>query len=110
MPEGRTERALADLLSRGLLRQEGTVWRTTPRMQAAIARAAARLVRAGDEGDDLRVPLASALLEQVGLDASADAITDMVRVLLPIQAAELEPRVRGARPDPVERDDVDERP
>ena len=87
MPE-----ALKRLTRDGLLYWTGGVHRTTRRWQAAMARAALRLQREGsDDGSDLRIPLALALLEFY-VDEPEEVLVDMVEVLLPIEAAELDPR------------------
>ena len=76
----------------GLLRRDGEVLRTTRRWQAAMARAAVRLLHHGDAGDDLRVPIASALIELYGDDVNDDDVTRMVEAVLPIEAREIEPQ------------------
>jgi hypothetical protein len=81
---------LARLIEDGLVRRDGDTVRTTRRWQGAMARAALRLLdRDGDAGD-LRLPIASALVEIYG-DLDDDAIADAVRTMLPIELAELAP-------------------
>jgi len=77
------------LIADGLLRHDPAALRTTRRWQGAMARAALRLVRAGDDGDDLRVPIASALLEIYGDALDDDALTAAIAVILPVELAEL---------------------
>jgi hypothetical protein len=77
----------------GLLRREGDRLRTTRRWQSAMARAAFRLVGAGIDGDDLRVPVAAALVEIYGIDESEEHIAELVEAILPIEERELDPIV-----------------
>jgi hypothetical protein len=80
------ERLIAD----GLVRRDGAVVRTTPRWYAAMARATLRLLRRGVDRDDLRLPIASALVELYG-ELDDAAIADAVAAMLPIELAELAP-------------------
>jgi hypothetical protein len=84
---------LAVLEADGLLRREGDRFRTTRRWQSAMARAAFRLVGAGVDGDDLRVPVASALVEIYGIDEPEERIATLVEVMLPIEERELDPTI-----------------
>jgi hypothetical protein len=84
---------LAALEAEGLLRREGDRLRTTRRWQSAMARAAFRLVGAGIDGDDLRVPVASALVEIYGIDEPEQRIAELVEAMLPIEERELDPLV-----------------
>jgi hypothetical protein len=83
--------ALAALEADGLLRREGERLRTTRRWQSAMARAAFRLVGSGIDGDDLRVPVASALVEIYGIDEEEERIAELVEAMLPIEERELDP-------------------
>jgi hypothetical protein len=83
--------ALVALEKDGLLRREGDRLRTTRRWQSAMARAAFRLVGSGMDGDDLRVPVASALIEIYGVDAPEEHIATLVEAMLPIEERELDP-------------------
>lgn len=83
--------ALASLEADGLVRREGDRLRTTRRWQSAMARAAFRLVGAGIDGDDLRVPVASALVEIYGVDQPEERIAELVEAMLPIEERELHP-------------------
>lgn len=85
MPE-----AIERLLEDGLLRREGDRTRTAPRWQAAMARAALRLQRAGAPWEDLRLPVVAALLEWYP-EASNDELAALAEVMLPIEEAELPP-------------------
>jgi hypothetical protein len=89
--------ALAILEGDGLVRREGDVHRTTKRWQGAMARAAFRLYGTGAVDDDLRYPLASALVELYGDARSEEDIVTFVEVLLPIEARELDPRAHLER-------------
>jgi hypothetical protein len=87
----RAAEPLAALEADGLLRRDGDRLRTTRRWQSAMARAAFRLVGAGIDGDDLRVPVAAALVELYGVDAPEERIADLVEAMLPIEERELDP-------------------
>jgi hypothetical protein len=76
------------LVSDGLIRHDGQRARTTPRWQAAMARAALRLQAAGAPWNDLRLPIVSALLERYP-DATDDDLAGLVEAMLPIEEAEL---------------------
>jgi hypothetical protein len=82
----------ARLESDGLLRHDGRRYRTTRRWQAAIARAAYRLILEGEPRSDLRVPVALALIEHFGSDQPDEELARLVEIMLPIEAAELDPR------------------
>jgi hypothetical protein len=81
---------VARLEGDGLVRREAGVLRTTRRWQAAMARAAARL-SAGDRDDDLRAPIAGALIELYGEALDEEALVDLIHAILPIEIAELAP-------------------
>ncbi len=83
---------LERLLAEGLVRREGERVRTTARWQAAMARAALALQRAGAPMD-LRLPVVAALVERLP-EAADDELTALVEVMLPIEEAELAP-LRG---------------
>ncbi len=91
MPDGS---ALAQLVDAGFLRRDerGGV-RTTPRWQAALARAAFRLQRAGAPWD-LRLPIAAALVERFP-ELSDEPIAALVEEMLRIEEAELPPMLAG---------------
>ena len=72
----------------GLTRRDGDRTRTTPRWQAAMARAALRLQRDGAPWQDLRLPVAAALLESYP-DASDEELAALVEAMLPVEEAEL---------------------
>lgn len=82
---------LAVLEHDGLVHRVRDRYRTTRNFQSAMARAASRLYRAGDAGSDLRVPIASALLEIYGDRLSDDALAARTEAMLPIEAEELNP-------------------
>ena len=82
MPEP-IERLIAD----GLVRREGERTRTTPRWQAAMARAALVLQSAGAPMD-LRLPVVAALLERFP-GAADEELAGLVEAMLPIEEAEL---------------------
>ncbi len=102
------EEALSRLEADGLLRRdERGDRRTTRRWQSAMARAAVRLLsQAPDGGDDLRVPVAAALVEIYGAAAPDDELARMVMAMVTIEARELDPRARRTRtedPPPARR-------
>jgi hypothetical protein len=86
-----TDGLVARLEADGILRHDGDRARTTRRWQGAMARAAAQLVRSGEAWDDLRVPIASALVEIYGVDCPDAELVALIEVMTPIEAAELAP-------------------
>jgi len=88
-----TSAPLARLQADGLVRIEGSRHRTTRRWQGAMARAALRLLHAGETADDLRVPIVSALLELYGNDLTDLELARLVEAMAPIEAAELAPSI-----------------
>jgi hypothetical protein len=80
---------IEQLVADGLLRREAGVLRTTRRWQAAMARAAYGLARAGDGGDDLRVPIAAALIELYGDHFGDKDLVDAIAAIAPVEAGEL---------------------
>jgi hypothetical protein len=83
MPE---EAALARLERARLVRRGERGLETTRRWQAAMARAALRLHRTGAPWADLRLPIATALVETVR-DLTDEEVAGCVEVLLPLEAA-----------------------
>ena len=82
---------LARLEADGLVRSGPEGARATSRWQAAMARAALRLYRSDAPWQDLRLPIAAALLDTY--DALSDVeLADFVEAMLPIERREL----RGA--------------
>lgn len=69
----------------GLAARTGGVLRTTRTWQRAMARAALHLYERRDPGDDLRVPIASALLELYGDQADDEELAALVEAMLPIE-------------------------
>lgn len=69
----------------GLAVREGGVFRTTRKWQRAMARAALHLYEGGDPGEDLRVPIASALLELYGDRVEDEELAALVEAMLPIE-------------------------
>ncbi len=65
-----------------------------------MARAAMRLIAAGDDGADLRVPIADALVELYGTEVSDEVLADMIEVLLPIESIHVPAPPSGPRPNP----------
>ena len=84
MREEASERVLARLEQDGLVRRRAGAVRTTRRWQGAMARAALRLVDAKEVREDIRIPMAMALLELYeGVDD--DELIGMIEVLLPLE-------------------------
>ena len=83
--------ALASLENDGLLRRDRDRYRTTRKWQSAMLRAAGRLYAARDPGDDLRVPIATALIEIYGDEKPEAELATLVEALLPVEDAELHP-------------------
>jgi hypothetical protein len=75
----------------GLVCQHEGRWRTTRRWHGAMMRAARRLMDAGDPGDDLRVPMASAFVELFGDELSDDDIVRLMHEMLPLELLEAAP-------------------
>jgi len=76
-----------------LLRGDGGV-RTTPRWQAAMARAALGLQRGGAPWTDLRLPVAAALLERYA-EAADGELVSLVEEMVRVEAGELAPLLSG---------------
>ena len=83
MPEAELETRLVE---DGLLSSDG---RATHRWHAAMARSALRLIHAGLDGDDLRVPIAGALIELYGDELDDAALVNAIEVMLPVEMREL---------------------
>ncbi len=83
------EQMLTRLLADGFVVRTPSGLRATRRWQAAMARASLRLLRAGEDGDDLRVPIAAALIELYGGELDDTAIAATIAIMLPIVQAEL---------------------
>jgi hypothetical protein len=81
------ERLVAD----GLLYREDSRLRTTQRWQGAMARAAVHLRDSNWQTEDLREPIAYALIDIYGDTLDNATIVDAVAVLLPLELAELPP-------------------
>jgi hypothetical protein len=79
---------LARLESVGLVRTGPEGARTTSRWQAAMARAALRLYGREAPWQDLRLPIAAALIEVCG-DLTDVEVADLVEAMLPIEQREL---------------------
>jgi hypothetical protein len=77
--------ALGRLERDGLATRTDGVLRTTRTWQRAMARAALHLYEEGDPGDDLRVPIASALLELYGDRVADEELAELVEGMLPIE-------------------------
>jgi hypothetical protein len=88
-----TSLALASLEKDGLLRRERDRYRTTRKWQSAMIRAAGKLYAAGDPGEDMRVPIATALVDIYGDTLPEDDIVRYIEALLPVEDAELHPPI-----------------
>jgi len=87
MPDGG---ARARLVADGYLRLQGAGLDTTPRWQAALARAAAALQRRRAPWTGLKVPVAAALLEAYP-EASDETLAALLEVLHEVEVAALPP-------------------
>jgi len=80
----------------GLIEERQGQWRTTPRWMGAMSRAALSLLATNEPGDDLRVPIALALVDVYGADTSDAELAALVEAMLPIEQRELSPsRTQG---------------
>ena len=93
MPE---DTALRRLMEDGLLDLGETGLSTTRRWQAALARAALTLQRAGAPWD-LRLPIAMALADHDPALSDGE-LAELVEAMVPVQAAELQRLVAGVPP------------
>jgi hypothetical protein len=95
---------MRDLLDRlaaeDLIRFEGERTRTTKRWQAAMARAAFGLQRAGAPFKDLRLPVIAALVDRFP-EATDDEIADLAETMIAVEEQELAP-LWGGLPRPSE--------
>ena len=80
--------ALARLEADGFLVRNGERWTTSRAWQRAMARAAVKLFEANDPGDDLRVPIALAMLETYA-EVDNDTLAELIEAMLPIEKASL---------------------
>jgi hypothetical protein len=84
------------LIADGLLtRNEQGALRTTRRWQAALARAALQLLYLGtdeDDGADLRVPVAYALVDIYGREMPDEQLAQLVTVMVKVEARAIDPR------------------
>ena len=92
--------AIERLLAEGLLRTaEGERLEPTPRWRGAVARATLYLIAIGEEGEDLRIPFAAALVEHFGDDADDRELAEMVELMLQADRPPLRsPADRGVSP------------
>jgi class 3 adenylate cyclase len=81
--------ALARLEADGWIERRGAAWKTSRTFQRAMARAAAELYERGDQGDDLRVPIALALLEAYEGKIQDECLAELVEMMLPIEVVSL---------------------
>jgi len=81
--------ALARLESDGFIDRTEQFWKTSRRWQQAMARAAVKLYADGDPGDDLRVPIAHAMVDLYGDAVDDDALAAFIEAMLPIETASL---------------------
>jgi hypothetical protein len=88
--------ALQQLITDGVIEESGGAYRPTRRCRLSIARAALQLYASGDRGDDLRFPIALALLGWYGPQMPEEQLAELVEALLPIEEAEMDPGRRRA--------------
>src|SRR5436190_4699018 len=87
--EDRTGPALARFEADGFILRDGQRWKTGRRWQQAMARAAMKLYHEGDPGDDLRVPIALAIVELYSSTLDDETLADLVEAILPIETGSL---------------------
>ena len=85
---------LERLVAEGLVRLDESRPRTTPRWQAAMARAALGLQQAGAPWKDLRLPVVQAMIERFP-EATDEEVADLVEAMIGIEEAELAPLLGG---------------
>ncbi len=88
------EAALERLISDGFVRRDPVRPRTTHRWQAALARAAFTLQRAGAPWQDLRLPIAAARAAHYP-ERPDEERAALVEALLPVEERELAPALRA---------------
>jgi hypothetical protein len=81
---------LERLVAEGLVRLDESRPRTTPRWQAAMARAALGLQQGGAPWKDLRLPVVQAMIERFP-EATDEEVADLVEAMIGIEEAELAP-------------------
>ena len=81
--------ALARLEADGFIVQREQRWTTSRRWQQAMARAAVKLYEAGDPGEDLRVPIALAIVEAYSGTVDDEVLAQLVETMLPIESSSL---------------------
>jgi hypothetical protein len=84
-----TEQALNRLQTDGWIERRDEEIRTTRKWQSAMARAALRLFKAGDPGEDLRVPIALVLYEHYEDSVAEDELASYVEAMLPVEVKAL---------------------
>lgn len=87
------------LVDDGILEPGDQGWRTGRRWQGAMARASLALVRRGEPREDLRIPVAEALLQIYGAELTDAELFSMIQVILPVEQSLLSQRADpGASP------------
>lgn len=81
--------ALARLEADGFIVQRGQSWATSRRWMQAMARAAVKLYEANDPGEDLRVPIALAIVEAYAGTVEDEVLAQLVEAMLPIESSSL---------------------
>jgi hypothetical protein len=87
-PNEQQQEAMNRLETDGLITPVGDSHHTTRRWQGAMARAAMRLYEARDPGQDLRVPVAHAMLELYP-EAPDEELAALVEAMLPVELGAL---------------------
>ena len=81
--------ALARLEADGFILRTEAGWKTSRRWQQAMARAAVSLYDEGDTSEDLRVPIACAMLDCYTQSLDDETLAALVEAMLPVEAASL---------------------
>ena len=83
------QEALQRLQAKGLIATAKQGFITTRRWQAAMTAAALRLMESGDSGEDIRVPIATALVAIYGDDIDDQLLITLIEAMMDIEAAEM---------------------
>lgn len=79
--------ALRQLTADGLIVREREAHRTTNKWRSAMARAMVQLYHWGDEGDDLRLPVALALVDLYRGSLNDDVLASYMAAMMYVEAA-----------------------
>lgn len=87
LPEAEVQQAIARLGADGLLDvTDGEILGTGRRWQAAMMRAITTLVKSGEKNEDIRLPIAAALLDIYDSNMETEALVSLVEVMFWVEA------------------------